>query len=67
MTVNNGGNLSIEYFISYLKLVMEARSYSLEEAKTFMFINFFKKNNDTYGKESHIKFMQAIERIKEGN
>lgn len=46
---------------------MEARSYSLEEAKNFMFNNFFKKNNDTYGKESHIKFVQAIERLKEGN
>jgi len=46
---------------------MEARSYSLEEAKNFMFNNYFKNNNDTYGKESHIKFLQAIERLREGN
>ncbi|ALC85583.1 MULTISPECIES: hypothetical protein [Bacillaceae] len=66
MTVNNGSNLSKEYFISYLKLVMEARSYSLEQAKTYMFNNFFKSSKEVYGKESYCNFLLAIEKLKEG-
>lgn len=66
MTVNNGSDLSKEYFISYLKLVMEARSYSLEQAQTYMFNNFFKNSKEVYGKESYFNFYLAIEKLKEG-
>ncbi|MDI2585843.1 hypothetical protein OR571_01535 [Psychrobacillus sp. NEAU-3TGS] len=65
MTVNNSANLSKEYFISYLKLVMESRSYSLEQAQTYMFNNFFRKSNDIYGKDSYRNFLQSIEVLKE--
>ncbi|MER2172800.1 MAG: hypothetical protein ABS938_19465 [Psychrobacillus psychrodurans] len=61
MTVNNGANLSTEYFISYLKLVREARSFSLKQAQDYMVNNFFKNNDDVYGKDSYSNFLKAIE------
>ena len=61
MTVNNGANLSKEYFISYLNLVKEARSCSLEQAQDYMFNHFLKINNHIYGKDSYCNFSQAIE------
>ncbi|WP_093063059.1 hypothetical protein [Psychrobacillus sp. OK028] len=64
MTVNNGANLSREYFIAYLKLVMAAKSYTIEQAKNFITNNFFKRNKDIYGKDSYINFLQAIEILK---
>ena len=64
MTVNNGANLSTDYFISYLKLVIEARSFSLEQARNYMVNYFFKNNNDVYGKDSYRNFLQAIEILK---
>ncbi|TQR20659.1 hypothetical protein [Psychrobacillus vulpis] len=64
MIVNNGANLSKEYFISYLRLVMKARSYSLESAKIFMQKSFFKESKEIYGIESYNNFIRAIEDLK---
>ncbi|GGA25025.1 hypothetical protein [Psychrobacillus lasiicapitis] len=64
MTVNNSANLSEEYFLSYLKLVIEARSFSLEQAQDYMIKNFFKNNSYMYGKDSYCNFLQAIETLK---
>ncbi|MEK4486329.1 hypothetical protein MHH81_12175 [Psychrobacillus sp. FSL H8-0484] len=61
MTVNNGGKLSTEYFVSYLKLIMNARNCSLETARTFMFDQFFKGNKDTFGTYSYSNFLKAFE------
>ena len=61
VTVNNGANLTKDYFISYLKLVREARYFSLEQAQDYMVNNFFKNNNDVYGKDSYYNFLKAIE------
>ncbi|RJS59261.1 hypothetical protein [Bacillus sp. PK3_68] len=64
MVVNHGGALSKEYFISYLKLIMNARSFTLEEAEWFMFKQFFSGKKDTFGKESYTKFLEAIEDLR---
>ncbi|WP_313894863.1 hypothetical protein [Psychrobacillus sp.] len=64
MTVNNGANLSKEYFISYLKLVREAKSFSLEQAQDYMVNHFFKNNYNIYGKDSYCNFLQAIDILK---
>ena len=48
MTVNNGANLSKEYFISYLKLVIEARSFSLEQARMTFSIAKTKRTNNYF-------------------
>ncbi|WP_342598282.1 hypothetical protein MHB48_11915 [Psychrobacillus sp. FSL H8-0483] len=61
MTVNNGGKLSTEYFVSYLKLIMNARNCSLETASTIMFDQFFKGNKDTFGAYSYRNFLKAFE------
>lgn len=42
MVVNNGGNLSVEYFISYLNLVMQAKQCSLSCAKQDMLVKSLK-------------------------
>jgi hypothetical protein len=64
MTVNNGGKLSKEYFISYLKLIMATETCSLEEAREYMFEHFFKGNKDTFGEYSYYHFLQAAEIYK---
>ena len=64
MIVNNGANLSKDYFISYLKLVREARSFSLEQAQNYMDNYFFKNNNDVYGKESYYNFFAGYRNVK---
>ena len=64
VTVNIGANLSKDYFISYLKLVREVRSFSLEQAQDYMVNSFFKNNKDVYGKESYCNFLQAIEILR---
>lgn len=61
MTVNNGGKLSKEYFISYLNLIMATKTCTLEEAREYTFEHFFKGNKDTFGEYSYYHFVQAAE------
>ncbi|MEK3981302.1 hypothetical protein MKY37_20025 [Psychrobacillus sp. FSL K6-2836] len=61
MPVNNGGNLSKEYFKSYLNLIMVANMCTMEEAKEYMFEQFFKGNKDTFGEYSYYQFLQVTE------
>ena len=42
MIVNHASILSVDYFISYLELIMKARQLSLEEAVFYMKENFLK-------------------------
>lgn len=61
MPVNNGGKLSEEYFISYLKLIMATKMCTLEEARECKFEHFFLGNKDTFGEFSYYQFLQADE------
>lgn len=63
MVVNNGGNLSVEYFIAYLNLVMQAKQCSVSCAKQDMLVKFFKGNPDHFGSLSYQSFTQAIDEI----
>jgi hypothetical protein len=63
MVVNNGGNLSVEYFISYANLVMQAKQCSLSCAKQDMLEKFFKGDPDHFGSLSYQSFTQAIDEL----
>ncbi|WP_291759627.1 hypothetical protein [Lysinibacillus sp. UBA5990] len=49
MTVNHASVLTKDYFIAYLKLIMNSREYTIIEAKEFAFNFFFKGDIDRYG------------------
>lgn len=65
MIVNHGGNLRVEYFISYIKLIINARNCTLDQAKEITMSIFFKNNKERYGKETYNRFLDAYKILKE--
>jgi len=64
MTVNHASTLSVDYFISYLDLIMKARQFSLEEAMSYMRVHFFKDKAHLYGEVTAKHFEQAIQLLE---
>ncbi|HLG27794.1 MAG TPA: hypothetical protein VI423_08420 [Paenisporosarcina sp.] len=64
MVVNNGGDLSTDYFIAYLNLVMKAKQCSVVCAKKDVLEKFFKGNPKHFGPVSYQSFAQAIGEIE---
>lgn len=64
MTVNHGSTLSVDYFISYLELIMKARQFSLEEAMSYMRNHFFKGEAHLYGEVTARHFEKAIQLLE---
>ena len=60
MTVNHASVLTKDYFIAYLKLIMNSREYTLIQAKEFAFNFFFKGDMDRYGISTWLQFEKAI-------
>ncbi|GEM_PF-180377 len=60
MTVNHASVLTKDYFIAYLKLIMNSREYTLIQAKKFAFDFFFKGDIDRYGTSTWLQFEKAI-------
>ena len=56
MTVNHASVLTKDYFIAYLKLIMNSRDYTLKQAKEFAFDFFFKGDMDRYGTSTCLQF-----------
>lgn len=65
MVVNHGGNLSKDYFIAYLKLIMIAKNCSAICAKEDMFQRFFKGHSGSYGPSSFDQFNIASKELIE--
>ncbi|MEC1303660.1 hypothetical protein [Lysinibacillus capsici] len=63
MTVNHASVLTKDYFIPYLKLIMNSRDYTLKQAKEFAFDFFFKGDKDRYGTSTCLQFEKAIKEI----
>lgn len=63
MTVNHASVLTKNYFIAYLKLIMNSREYTLIQAKKFAFDFFFKGDMDRYGTSTCLQFEKAIKEI----
>lgn len=64
MRVNHSSTLTVDYFLSYAKLVMNSRQMSVEETKQFMEEFFFQGDPLVYGEATHQQFLQAMEQIK---
>ncbi|HAP2019756.1 MULTISPECIES: hypothetical protein [Staphylococcaceae] len=64
MTVNHASMLSVDYFISYLNLVMLSREVNLKEATLYMENEFFKGNIHQYGDTTETNFNQAIQLLE---
>jgi len=63
MTVNHASVLTQDYFIAYLKLIMNSREYTLIQAKEFAFEFFFKGDMDCYEKSTWLQFEKTIKEI----
>ncbi|WP_047980293.1 hypothetical protein [Ornithinibacillus contaminans] len=63
MILNRGGALSEEYFVAYMKLIMNAKSCPANEAKEITFKRLFRNNPETLGKESYQRFLMASESL----
>lgn len=63
MVVNHASVLTKDYFIAYLKLIMNSRDYTLKQAKEFAFDFFFKGDMDRYGTSTCLQFEKAIKEI----
>ncbi|MBS4196390.1 hypothetical protein [Lederbergia citri] len=64
MPVNHGGTLKKEYFLSYIKLVMNFRNCNVSEAKSLTFELFFKKDKNAFGNETYMNFLNAVDDLK---
>ncbi|WP_043931757.1 hypothetical protein [Bacillus sp. EB01] len=65
MTVNHGGTLKKEYFFSYLKLVMNFRKCSVNEARNLALQMFFRNDKNAYGTETYTNFLKAVRVLQE--
>lgn len=63
MTVNHASLLTKEYFIAYLKLIMNSREFTLIQAKEFAYDFFFKGDMQHYGPSTWLQFEKAIKEI----
>ena len=63
MVVNNGGNLSVGYFIAYMNLIMQAKQCSIICAQQSMLEKFFKGNPDHFGPVTYKSFIKAASNI----
>ena len=64
MLLNRGGALSADYFAAYMKLIMNTRDCSLNEAKEMSFQRLFRGKVDTLGKESYQNFILAYKLLQ---
>lgn len=65
MRVNHASTLSIDYFVSYLNLIMISREVTLKEAIIYMKKEFFSGETDMYGKMTENHFNLAIQELKQ--
>ncbi|MCM3441320.1 hypothetical protein AB3Z07_27565 (plasmid) [Metabacillus halosaccharovorans] len=63
MVINHAGVLKKEYFIAYLKLIINAFECSIEQAKAITFERLFGLNENSLGKETYLHFLNAYEEI----
>jgi hypothetical protein len=67
MTVNHGGALGINYFLSYINLILISQNCSLSQARDLTMELFFKKNINQYGKETYDRFLEAYKELEKNH
>ncbi|HCV7641972.1 TPA: hypothetical protein ACF82Z_002916 [Staphylococcus aureus] len=65
MRINHASTLSVDYFVSYLNLIMISREFTLKEAILYMKKEFFKGETDMYGEITETHFNLAIQKLKQ--
>lgn len=65
MRINHASTLSVDYFVSYLNLIMISREFTLKEAILYMKKEFFKGETDMYGEIIETHFNLAIQKLKQ--
>lgn len=65
MVINHAGALRKEYFIAYMKLIMNAFECPIEQARDLTFERLFRLKEDYLGNESYQQFLLAYEEIKQ--
>ncbi|MBT2756807.1 hypothetical protein J7E71_12680 [Mesobacillus foraminis] len=65
MVINHAGALKKEYFLSYMKLIMNAYGCTVEEAKEQTFKRLFRLQENEMGTETYGQFLLAYEDLKE--
>lgn len=63
MTFNRGSLLSVDYFASYLELVMNSRKCDSETAFHIALERIFQNNPDAFGMDTFENFQKAYEKI----
>lgn len=64
MTINHAGTLGKEYFISYIKLIMNACGCSVDEAKEQTFKRLFNSQEENMGRETYQQFLNAYRELQ---
>ena len=67
MTVNRSGDLSVEYFLAYFRLVMNSRLFDVEETYGYIFRSFFASDSTYRGDTTFERFQQSFGQIKDGS
>ncbi|MBJ7959161.1 MULTISPECIES: hypothetical protein [Bacillus] len=67
MIINHAGNLKKDYFLSYMKLIMNAHQCNVENAKDYIFKSMFGFKNNSLGKETYQSFIEAYQELKQSN
>jgi hypothetical protein len=63
MTINHAGTLRKDYFVSYMKLIMNACGCSIEEAKDRTFERLFRLKENEMGQETFTQFLLAYQEL----
>ncbi|WP_436854322.1 hypothetical protein [Staphylococcus caeli] len=65
MRVNHASTLSVNYFVSYLNLIMISRRNYVKRSHIMYEERFFKDETDRYGKMTETHFNLAIQKLKQ--
>ncbi|MED4136011.1 hypothetical protein P4668_26920 [Priestia megaterium] len=65
MTINHSSTLNKEYFLSYMKLIMNAYQNTVDQAKELAFQRLFESHINSLGCNSYENFLLAYNELKE--
>jgi hypothetical protein len=63
MIINNGSQLSVEYFKSYFRLVMNSQQCTVIDTKEIIFNRIFRGDHTAYGNYTFQNFEHAYKEI----
>ncbi|MGE6540909.1 hypothetical protein [Bacillus luti] len=67
MVINHAGNLKKDYFVSYIRLIINAHQCNVENAKEYVFQNIFRIEKNSLGKKTYQSFLEAYQELKQPN